>query len=1022
MPTTRKSEDEEESEVEDLDSSREKRHSHKKKSRHRSKSKSRSRSRDKDKEKRRHKKHKKEKKKHKKRRSRSEDKEEGDGGDTPKAESNDPREETPEVEAQRLPGLGKYDSDGSEEGEIEAKEAKVEKEEKKEDVKEDARGEPRKDEDKRGREREDERKGRDREDGRARDRDEKRGRDLGGRSEGRERGDMGGRSEGRERGDMVGRSEGRERGEGGGRLEGKERGERSDKRMDGRERDRGERDRPRYNRDHEKGEGGREQYRREEGEVANEGGGNSGKREATVEGGSHVVSLSIEETNKLREKLGMKPLNTSAMPATAVQEDPDDENLPGTLIPGETVRHLPPEHWGHKAKTAKIKERIAQRKEKRSYDSKLGNVRGLGDDDSDDDAANWVKRQKEKTKQKEAAAKKEKMLMELDDEFGVGDIVTESLKEKSKKEYKARDLAGLRVEHAAEDITSGKDTVLILQDGDILDDEFENVLVNVNIVDNERTKKSLQNIKDGKAGYKAYDNEIVDDLTGDVTKKKLLYQYDEELDGIKKDSFKIDQKGNYNEEVNRANELAKIRHKLKLESVQSLDMPAPKMALDYYTEQEMATFKKPKKKRKVRKKILKADDLVKMANPESLLPTGFGSKVKKRVGRIIDDDEVLKDGRLPAGKGAAPMDLDDDVHYDDLPVVGDLTGVRVDDDDHKQVNSALSKIKAKLKQKKKHLSLDHVADSVIAQRALDDDDMDIDEDVEENQDMILDQTQEFCRGLGDIGNYEATGLGESVSSELLDFERSLQTERGRAAKEHSMVEEHYEKKEKRGTWAEIEGETVEEGSWKEGTKRKMGKGGGGGLGGGGGGREMRPAILEEETSAGGGLGAALKLARDKGYLDQEETKIKNQGLNNLKAQNYSIDDKAGQDDDKNSRRGGGGRQGGYQGGPTSSFSEKKGYKPEVLLEYVDDKGRAMSSKEAFRYLSHKFHGKGSGKLKTEKRHRKIMEDDLMQRMSSTDTPLGTLHRLQSKTKELATPYVVLSGNKQAMGGHTTLKK
>ena len=101
---------------------------------------------------------------------------------------------------------------------------------------------------------------------------------------------------------------------------------------------------------------------------------------------------------------------------------------------------------------------------------------------------------------------------------------------------------------------------------------------------------------------------------------------------------------------------------------------------------------------------------------------------------------------------------------------------------------------------------------------------------------------------------------------------------------------------------------------------------------------MRPAILEEETSAGGGLGAALKLARDKGYLDQEEKKIKNQGLNNLKAQNYSIDDKAGQDDDKNSRRGGG-RQGGGYSGPTSSFSEKKGYKPEVLLEYVDDKGR-----------------------------------------------------------------------------------
>merc|ERR1712150_469118 len=96
-----------------------------------------------------------------------------------------------------------------------------------------------------------------------------------------------------------------------------------------------------------------------------------------------------------------------------------------------------------------------------------------------------------------------------------------------------------------------------------------------------------------------------------------------------------------------------------------------------------------------------------------------------------------------------------------------------------------------------------------------------------------------------------------------------------------------------------------------------------------------------------------------------------------------------------------------------------GYKPTVNLEYIDDNGRAMSSKEAFRFLSHKFHGKGSGKLKTEKRYRKVEVD----KMSSVDTPLGTLNKLQRKTKDLATPYVVLSGNKGAMGGGpNSLKK
>jgi len=36
----------------------------------------------------------------------------------------------------------------------------------------------------------------------------------------------------------------------------------------------------------------------------------------------------------------------------------------------------------------------------------------------------------------------------------------------------------------------------------------------------------------------------------------------------------------------------------------------------------------------------------------------------------------------------------------------------------------------------------------------------------------------------------------------------------------------------------------------------------------------------------------------------------------------------------------------------------------------------------------------------------------MNRMSSTDTPLNTLKKLQDKQKELQSPYVVLSG-KQA---------
>lgn len=61
-------------------------------------------------------------------------------------------------------------------------------------------------------------------------------------------------------------------------------------------------------------------------------------------------------------------------------------------------------------------------------------------------------------------------------------------------------------------------------------------------------------------------------------------------------------------------------------------------------------------------------------------------------------------------------------------------------------------------------------------------------------------------------------------------------------------------------------------------------------------------------------------------------------------------------------------------GPLSEFKDLKNFKPDVKLEYVDELGRQLNAKEAFRQLSHKFHGKGSGKNKTEKRTKKIKEE------------------------------------------------
>lgn len=110
-------------------------------------------------------------------------------------------------------------------------------------------------------------------------------------------------------------------------------------------------------------------------------------------------------------------------------------------------------------------------------------------------------------------------------------------------------------------------------------------------------------------------------------------------------------------------------------------------------------------------------------------------------------------------------------------------------------------------------------------------------------------------------------------------------------------------------------------------------------------------------------------------------------------------------DDKHARRDR------YTSGPLSEFKEKDHYRPDVKLEYVDEAGRRMNEKEAFRFLSHRFHGKGSGKKKTEKRAKKQAEEEAMKKMSSVDTPLQTCNLLKQKQIQLQQPYIVLSTNK-----------
>uniref|UniRef100_L7M9S3 Uncharacterized protein n=1 Tax=Rhipicephalus pulchellus TaxID=72859 RepID=L7M9S3_RHIPC len=670
-------------------------------------------------------------------------------------------------------------------------------------------------------------------------------------------------------------------------------------------------------------------------------------------------SLSIEETNKLRAKLGLKPLQVDGggipglgdVPVGDANEDERKEVFVKT------------ENMQEKVEAQKLRDKITTNREKRKITEKYREIKGLGESDEDDDALRWVQKSRKLQEEKQKAEQRAKMLEEMDEEFGIGKIVEEEFK--PTKEYTARHLKGLEVLHSTDRFKEGQSVILTLKDQGVLD-EGDDVLENVNLVEAEKAERNVENRK-GKPGYQPYDDTEVDEF-GIVKKKSLLYKYDEEIEGVKREKFSI---GAGPTEADKEKELELVRMKLKQKQKDSLIMPAPQIATEYFTPEEMATFKKPKKKvRKMRKReTFKADDLAPLPGHEDDR-RDHGSR-RRRENNFTEPVFVNPQSQQFFDEVAKPPEEEDVVGPDE-----DLTGVAVEEDDTEQtLEAALTK--ARRLRLAEGSSLQKIAESARLARDQDDGE----DKANSAKAIVLNSTAEFCRTLGDIPTYGMSGNRDEEAEELLDMDidnEEEDEEAGDAAK--------------RGAWNEVD---IEE----KPVEIKD--------------REKEP-ILEEEPDLSIGISGALRLAVKKGYIETGEKKVvESKKHSDLHAQSYTIEEKF-YDDDKASRRE-------RYCGPVSDFKEKDSYKPDVKLEYIDDGGRILNAKEAFRYLSHKFHGKGSGKNKVDKRAKKLDQAVKLKQMSSTDTPLSTLKLLQEKQKELQSPYILLSGGSKALNQSSLMK-
>lgn len=94
----------------------------------------------------------------------------------------------------------------------------------------------------------------------------------------------------------------------------------------------------------------------------------------------------------------------------------------------------------------------------------------------------------------------------------------------------------------------------------------------------------------------------------------------------------------------------------------------------------------------------------------------------------------------------------------------------------------------------------------------------------------------------------------------------------------------------------------------------------------------------------------------------------------------------------------------------AAMDKFKNYRPDVKIEYHDEYGRTLSTKEAWKQLSHTFHGNAPGYKAQEKRLRRIAEEQRRERMLAGDTSALT-RAFMERSERTGQAHMVLSTGK-----------
>ncbi|UKZ80495.1 hypothetical protein TrVFT333_008256 [Trichoderma virens FT-333] len=616
-------------------------------------------------------------------------------------------------------------------------------------------------------------------------------------------------------------------------------------------------------------------------------------------------AATIEETNRIRISLGMKPLPVPGAAASPQAEASDGEE------PASTVETRQAQAYDNYKKVQDDEAVKKRREEKAAAVRKarekaqrfaLLEGKGLGDEDEggDMDAKAWLTGQKKRQKKIDKARKLEE------------DLAASEAAAAAAIQYTSKDLAGIKVAHDSTAFLDGDEQVLTLKDTTIDENEEEgDELENLNIREQEKLTERL----DLKKKLKGYNPNDYDDGEGTI-----LAQYDEEINGKKAKKFTLDDDG-------AIAELSDI-----------LDQPE-------------------RKGKKIQSVSL--DDVIDDAVPSSdyLAP----SEIKH------DEDDIFPLDAAPADTGAMDIDSkDSSIAKKRKATASDVFA----DDEDLQASLAIQRKNA-LKKRKRTRPED------IARQLKEDE-----EEPEEAQGggLVIGEISEFVAGLSkpDDEDRQSRRQKQVTKSPEVEEDRHMGGE-DEDAEMDDYAAEHQE--------ALLAAQKDEE----ERIKREQ--------------DEEEDAGIEDEKVVGEGMGAALALLRERGLLESsrggnyEDFKAREDFLAKKRVLEGELDEQTRQQRERDRMSGRLDRMSvrereewarqqnthrDHQQSKRMAELFNAGYKPNVELKYVDDHGRRLDQKEAFKHLSHQFHGKGSGKGKTEKRLKKIDDEKRREAQSMFD--------------------------------------